>query len=39
MVKGINQQEMNVAPLASGEYNVTVMGEGFTHTLKLSKIN
>lgn len=39
LVKGINQQELNVAALASGDYNVTVTGQGFTHTLKLSKIN
>jgi hypothetical protein len=39
LVKGINQQEMNVSSLASGDYNVTVSGDGFTHLVKLSKIN
>lgn len=38
-VKGINQQDINVADLASGDYNVQVIGEGFTYQLKLSKIN
>lgn len=39
LVKGINQQEMNVSGLASGDYNVTVSGQGFTHLVKMSKIN
>jgi hypothetical protein len=39
LVKGINQQEMNVSALASGDYNVTVTGQGFTHVIKMSKIN
>jgi hypothetical protein len=38
-VKGVNQLDLNVAALASGEYNVTITAEGVTQTLKLSKIN
>jgi hypothetical protein len=38
-VKGVNQIDLNVAALASGEYNVTITAEGVTQTLKLSKIN
>ncbi|TAD92596.1 MAG: T9SS C-terminal target domain-containing protein [Bacteroidetes bacterium] len=38
-VKGINQLDLNVSALASGEYNVTIIGEGLTQTLKMSKIN
>lgn len=38
-VKGINQQDINVADLASGDYNLQVIGPGFTYQLKLSKIN
>ena len=38
-IKGINQQDLNVSALASGDYNVTIAGEGFSHTLKLTKIN
>ncbi|MCU0333698.1 MAG: T9SS type A sorting domain-containing protein [Chitinophagaceae bacterium] len=39
LVRGVNQQDLNVAALASGEYTVLVVGEGFNHTLKLNKIN
>lgn len=39
LVRGVNQQDLNVASLASGEYTVLVVGEGFNHTLKLTKIN
>lgn len=39
LVRGVNQQDLNVASLASGEYTVLVVGEGFNHTLKLNKIN
>lgn len=39
LVRGMNQQDLNVASLASGEYTVLVVGEGFNHTLKLNKIN
>lgn len=38
-VKGINQQDINVSDLASGDYNVQVIGDGFSYLLKLSKIN
>lgn len=38
-IKGINQQDLNVAELASGEYTIQVIGEGFSHQLKLTKVN
>jgi hypothetical protein len=37
LIKGLNQQDLNVAELASGEYAITVLGEGFSHQLKLTK--
>lgn len=39
LIKGFNQHDLNVAELASGEYNVSVVGEGFAHQLKMTKIN
>jgi hypothetical protein len=38
-IAGVNQQELNVSNLAAGEYNVTITGTGFDHTLKLTKVN
>ena len=38
-IKGINQMDLNVSALASGEYNVTILGEGLTQTIKLAKVN
>jgi hypothetical protein len=37
--KGINQFDMNVANLPSGEYNIQVNGGGLNETIKLTKIN
>ena len=39
LVKGINQQLINVATLPAGEYNVTVVGANINQTIKLSKVN
>jgi hypothetical protein len=39
LVKGINQRDINVSALPSGEYTVTVMGSNTKQTIKLSKIN
>ncbi|HMP94447.1 MAG TPA: T9SS type A sorting domain-containing protein, partial [Phnomibacter sp.] len=39
LFKGINQQDLYVAELASGEYNVNVIGQGFNHLLKFTKVN
>jgi hypothetical protein len=39
LVKGINQRDLNVASLPSGEYTVTVIGSNTRQTIKLSKIN
>ena len=38
-IAGVNQQELNVSNLAAGEYNVTITGTGYDHTLKLTKVN
>ncbi len=37
--KGINQQDLHVADIASGEYMITILGEGYSHQLKMTKIN
>ncbi len=37
--KGINQVEMNVMNLASGDYNIQVNGGGVNETIKVTKIN
>jgi hypothetical protein len=39
LVKGINQKDINVGSLPSGEYHVTLMGAGMNQTIKLSKVN
>lgn len=39
LVKGINQKDINVSALPSGEYNVSVVGTSLNQTIKLSKIN
>lgn len=39
IVKGVNQQTINVQNLPAGEYNVTLLGAGFNETIKLSKAN
>lgn len=39
LVKGINQKDINVSALPSGDYNVTVVGQGISQTIKLSKLN
>jgi hypothetical protein len=39
LVKGINQKDLNVSALPSGDYNVTLVSEGLTQTIKLSKLN
>jgi hypothetical protein len=39
LVKGINQRDLNVSALPSGDYNVTLVSEGLTQTIKLSKLN
>ncbi|HSK14283.1 MAG TPA: T9SS type A sorting domain-containing protein, partial [Phnomibacter sp.] len=36
--KGINQFDMNVSNLASGEYKIQVRGAGLNETIKLQKI-
>ena len=36
--KGINQFDMNVGALPSGEYNIQVSGGGLNETIKLTKI-
>lgn len=38
-VKGINQKDINVSSLPTGDYNVTVITEGLNQTLKFSKLN
>ncbi|MES2776500.1 MAG: T9SS type A sorting domain-containing protein [Bacteroidota bacterium] len=38
-VKGINQKDLNATMLPAGEYNVTVMGEKFNQTIKMTKTN
>jgi len=38
-VKGINQKDLNASMLPAGEYNVTVMSEKFSQTIKLTKGN
>jgi hypothetical protein len=38
-MKGINQFDMNVNNLPSGEYNIQVNGGGLNETIKLNKIN
>lgn len=37
--RGINQFEMNVTTLVSGEYNIQVKGGGLNETIKVTKIN
>jgi hypothetical protein len=37
--KGINQIDMNVMNLASGDYNIQVSGGGVNETIKITKIN
>jgi hypothetical protein len=37
--RGINQFDMNVSTLPSGEYNIQVNGGGLNETIKLTKIN
>jgi hypothetical protein len=37
--RGINQFEMNVMSLSSGEYNIQVKGGGLNETIKVTKIN
>jgi len=37
--RGINQFEMNVMSLTSGEYNIQVKGGGLNETIKVTKIN
>lgn len=37
--RGINQFEMNVMGLSSGEYNIQVKGGGLNETIKVTKIN
>jgi hypothetical protein len=39
LVKGINQKDINVSALPSGDYNVSLVSEGLTQTIKLSKLN
>lgn len=39
LVKGINQKDINVSALPSGEYNVSVVSTSLNQTIKLSKIN
>jgi Secretion system C-terminal sorting domain len=38
-VKGVNQKELNASMLPAGDYNVTVMGEKFNQTIKMTKAN
>lgn len=38
-IKGINQVEMNVMNLSSGDYNLQVNGAGLNETIKITKIN
>lgn len=38
-IKGINQVEMNVMNLSSGDYNLQVNGGGLNETIKITKIN
>jgi len=38
-VKGINQKDLNASMLPAGDYNVTVMGEKFNQTIKMTKGN
>ncbi len=38
-VKGINQKDLNATTLPAGEYNVTVMSDKFTQTVKMTKTN
>jgi len=37
--RGINQFDMNVMSLSSGEYNIQVQGGGLNETIKVTKIN
>lgn len=37
--RGINQFEMNVRNLSSGEYNIQVQGGGLNETIKVTKVN
>jgi hypothetical protein len=39
LVKGINQQTLNVHTLPAGEYNVTINGTNLKETIKLSRVN
>jgi hypothetical protein len=39
LVKGINQQTLNVQTLPAGEYNVTIIGSNLKETVRLSRIN
>ncbi|HSC52550.1 MAG TPA: T9SS type A sorting domain-containing protein [Phnomibacter sp.] len=38
VIQGVNQHDINIAELSSGEYTVSVVGENFNHQLKLTKI-
>ncbi|MEO7313026.1 MAG: T9SS type A sorting domain-containing protein [Chitinophagaceae bacterium] len=38
-VKGINQKDINASMLPAGDYNVTVVGEKFNQTVKMTKTN
>ncbi len=38
-VKGLNQFDIKVPELASGEYSILVAGEGYNYTLRMTKVN
>ena len=38
-IKGVNQKDLNATMLPAGEYNVTVIGEKFNQTIKMTKSN